>query len=163
MRRLKRNLNLSCETRSEPFFRRVLQICTYALLTEKSLKILFLHVLYRLYFAMRETSPALGNATARVTLRKVEPPVAAIHASNRCDPARILLHFSLRGIQRDRRAGRQKAGMIDRVASDVLARSRCDKSCAIDRSERENQSFASGPSIARHSISSLKSSADNHG
>src|SRR3984885_8181899 len=62
-RRPKRNLNLSCETRSEPFFRRVLQICTHGLRTENHLNILILYILYRLYFAVRETSAALDGAT----------------------------------------------------------------------------------------------------
>jgi hypothetical protein len=70
----------------------------------------------------------------------MEPSVAVIHASNRCDPVPFIAPFSSLGIRRDRRAGRQKARMINRVASDgtVLARSRGDEFCLIDRSEKKS-------------------------
>ena len=159
MRRPKRNLNLSCETRSEPFFRRVLQICTHGLSTENPPKILFLHMLYRLYFAVREISRPPGGATVRLTLEKMPPSDRGVRASNRCNPAPSIAPFFVVWNSRRARAGRKKARMINRVAScgTVLARSRRDEFCLIDRSEKENRSFASGASIARRSISSSKS------
>jgi hypothetical protein len=50
-----------------------MHICTHGLPIENPLKILFPQLLYRLYFAVRETSPARSGATVRLMLEIIAP------------------------------------------------------------------------------------------